>query len=314
MGLKVFIGSSGEAKKALNEVALWVENAGHTPQRWTDNERFLPGNYIFDELIDISKSVDAAILIFNEDDVINTTQGTVAQARDNVLIEYGLFAARLGVQKTIICRQGSSKIASDLQGIIYCDLSKSIAAEQKISNWLNKITSNSVSKVETTFFSNTDKRKTTLYRQYLGKDKSSWKENVLKALPTTDKATFMWPGGYFPFSKLPKDQWPKVGDEFVVGFRGDEYLLSGTTSFAGHKELKSIIEEDRRVTNRVCCGFENYKELIDFVKNSNQVGSITIHNIKKIPSKWFEDSYKEVEAKNIPSTSNLLIYKKIDEK
>lgn len=308
MGLKVFIGSSGEAKKVLNKVALWVEEAGHTPQRWTDSERFLPGNYIFDELIDISKSVDAAILIFNEDDVINTAQGTIAQARDNVLIEYGLFAARLGVQKTIICRQGSPKIASDLHGIIYCDLSKSIAAEEKISNWLNKLTANSISKVETTSLNNVANRETTLYRQYLGKDKSGWKDNVLKALPTTDKATFVWPGGYFPFGKVSKDQWPKPGDEFVVGFRGDEYLLSGTISFAGFKELESIIEEDRRVTDRVCCGFEDYKELKNFLENSNRVGSITIHNTKKIPNKWFEDSYKDVEAENI--TSSLLIYKK----
>ncbi|WP_052723544.1 nucleotide-binding protein [Paenibacillus wulumuqiensis] len=310
MGLKVFIGSSGEAKKALNDVALWVENAGHTPERWTDNERFLLGNHIFDELVDISENVDAAILIFSEDDVISTTKGMTAQARDNVLIEYGLFAAKLGMQKTIICRQENPKIPSDLNGIIYCDLGKRISAEQKISSWLNKISAKSVSEMEIMPLSNVTKEETTLYRQYLGKGKSSWKDNVLKALPTTNNATFIWPGGYFPFSKVPEDQWPKVGDEFVVGFRDDKYLLSGTISFAGLKELESIIEEDKKATNRVSCGFEDYKELRNFVENKNLVGSITIRNTTKIPSKWFEDSYKDVEAKSISSTSSLLIYKK----
>jgi hypothetical protein len=41
------------------------------------------------------------------------------QPRDNVLIEYGIFASSLGRERTIIWRSGNPKQASDLGGLVF---------------------------------------------------------------------------------------------------------------------------------------------------------------------------------------------------
>lgn len=134
--MKVFIGSSAESQKDLRTVARWIEEEGHEPVPWNKPGVFPLGTYVFESLRDIKRQVDAAILIFNEDDHVWYRRDAMKQPRDNVLTEYGLFAGELGTKKTIICRRGNPKVPSDLNGLIHCNLDKEFRAQDEIIEWL----------------------------------------------------------------------------------------------------------------------------------------------------------------------------------
>ncbi|AIQ51885.1 nucleotide-binding protein [Paenibacillus sp. FSL R7-0331] len=139
--MRVFLGSSSsqDSMRYLRNVAMLIESENVTPYPWNRTGVFPLGGYMLDTLINISKQVDAAILIFNEDDPVWYRNDIILQPKANVLIEYGIFVAALGKERTIICRKGSSVIASDLQGLIYCDLDKEYKAENEIIAWLQSI-------------------------------------------------------------------------------------------------------------------------------------------------------------------------------
>ncbi|KPV61046.1 hypothetical protein QJ48_02140 [Paenibacillus sp. A3] len=139
--MKVFIGSSLESSDELRKIAMLIEEAGYTPFPWNKAGVFLLGKYMLESLRDISMKVDAAILIFNEDDKVWYRNDYVLAPRDNVVLEYGFLLSILGKEKTIICRKGTTKIASDLSGIIYCDLNKEYRAQIELLEWLRFINS-----------------------------------------------------------------------------------------------------------------------------------------------------------------------------
>jgi hypothetical protein len=139
--MKVFLASSTEALEELHEVANWLEELGHEPVPWDLPSLFLPGDNTFFRLIEISKQIDAAVFIFSEDDIVWYRTDTVPQPRDNVLIEYGLFAGVLGQNRAIICRKGAPRSATDLYGIIVVDISegKKQGARIKVSAWMQNL-------------------------------------------------------------------------------------------------------------------------------------------------------------------------------
>jgi len=141
--MKIFIGSSSEAAKrdVMANLAYWLEDLGHAPIRWDDPGVFLPGQNVFTRLIEIGREVDAAILMFSEDDEVWYKHGPVKQPRDNVLLEYGLFSAALGPTKVIVGREGRAKNPSDLAGIVYLDLSpeKLNWARAQLKRWIISI-------------------------------------------------------------------------------------------------------------------------------------------------------------------------------
>ena len=122
--MKIFIGSSTEAIKrdVVSNLAYWIEAANHEPIRWDKPGLFL-GRYIFSRLLEIAREVDAAILVFSEDDRVWYRESLLSQPRDNVVLEYGLFAGVLGTAKVIVARESEAKNPSDLAGIIYLDMS-----------------------------------------------------------------------------------------------------------------------------------------------------------------------------------------------
>lgn len=139
--MRVFIGSSNESSEALAWVEKSIESAGHQPLRWDKKELFPLGEYTFSRLMEISKTVDAAIFIFSEDDHVWYRKESTSQPRDNVLIEYGLFAGQLGTRKAIVCVDGKPKISTDLAGIINLDIGKDNRrqARKEIKNWLQSL-------------------------------------------------------------------------------------------------------------------------------------------------------------------------------
>ncbi len=141
--MKVFIGSSTEAAKrdVMKNLAYWVEELGHTPVRWDDPGVFLPGQDLFARLVQVANEVDAAILIFSEDDQAWYRQAQVSQPRDNVLLEYGLFAGITGPSRVVVGRDGKPKNPSDLAGIISLNLApeKQSFARLQLQRWLEAI-------------------------------------------------------------------------------------------------------------------------------------------------------------------------------
>lgn len=141
--MRIFLGSSREASASglLRRVASWIEACGHTPLRWDDPGLFPAGAYTFPALRTLAQNVDGAVFVFSEDDHVWYRGDKVPQPRDNVLIEYGLFSATLGESRVAICRSGSPRAATDLQGITCIVISPTtlVRAEIEIAEWLKRL-------------------------------------------------------------------------------------------------------------------------------------------------------------------------------
>jgi predicted nucleotide-binding protein len=141
--MNIFIGSSTEATKrdAVTTLARWPEESGHTPVIWNQPGLFIPGDHIFTRLLEIGKEVDAAILVFSEDDKLWYQKELANQPRDNVLLEYGLFTGLLGRKKVIVCREGNPKNPSDLHGIVALEFSpeKPNTARTHLIRWVDSV-------------------------------------------------------------------------------------------------------------------------------------------------------------------------------
>lgn len=140
--MEVFMGSSQEAVSDMEDIGVKIENIGEKVLLWNDvGEGIFPANAnIIDGLIQITKRVDAAVFIFNEDDKYwhhNSLKESKA-VRDNVLFEYGLFCGALGKEKVCFVCKGSPKLASDLNGIKYIDgTSGNITIKKSLEDWFS---------------------------------------------------------------------------------------------------------------------------------------------------------------------------------
>jgi|GEM_PF-5102524 len=133
--MKIFIGSSKESLEVVREVSVIIESIGHCPKPW-NKDTFTPTMHVFECLENTLNSVDAAVFIFNEDDIQWYRETKVTTVRDNVLLEYGLFCGALGRSNVVICVKGEPKLASDLNGLIYIPLDKIHQAECSIIKWI----------------------------------------------------------------------------------------------------------------------------------------------------------------------------------
>jgi hypothetical protein len=141
--MRVFLGSSQEAvtRGTMGDIAVWIERFGHEPVPWNKPGLFLAGSYVFPRLLEISKEIEAALFIFAEDDQVWYRGDFTTQPRDNVLIEYGLFAGALGMNRAVLCREGKPRTPSDLTGIISIDVTnnKRSQAEVAMRAWLKSL-------------------------------------------------------------------------------------------------------------------------------------------------------------------------------
>lgn len=109
--------------------------------RWDDHGVFPAGINTFAALRRIARRVDGAIFIFSEDDETWYRGAKTAQARDNVLFEYGLFSAALGEGHVIICRSGNPRTPTDILGISFVEVGDftMTRAEAEIFDWLREL-------------------------------------------------------------------------------------------------------------------------------------------------------------------------------
>jgi hypothetical protein len=139
--MRIFLGSSSECMDELRLIESWLQSAGAETLPWDKPGLFMPGNNTFQTLVEITTYVDAAVFIFGDEDKVWYRGDALSQPRDNVLIEYGLFAGALGAKRAIICEKPSTKTATDLNGITTVRLNKNNDASNRITvtHWVEKL-------------------------------------------------------------------------------------------------------------------------------------------------------------------------------
>src|SRR3954465_5678789 len=96
---RIFVASSQESQK-LAERLVRELNGDLLPVPWW--RAFSLGEYTFEALARQSRTVDGAIILAAKDDRVWYRGQHAGRPRDNVIFEFGLFASRLGLRRTII--------------------------------------------------------------------------------------------------------------------------------------------------------------------------------------------------------------------
>ncbi len=110
----VFIGSSYEALPIVNRLVGFL-GSDFDVSPW--NQSFPPGEYTLTALLQQVERTDAAIFIFAKDDQVTIRGEPGHSARGNVLLEYGLFVARLGRERVLILEEDGVNLPSDIFGM-----------------------------------------------------------------------------------------------------------------------------------------------------------------------------------------------------
>ena len=84
--------------------------------RW-DQSVFEPGGYTLDSLIATAASVDFAVLVATPDDTTVSRGEATPSARDNIVLEFGLFVGALGRTRTYLLSTGELKLPTDVLGL-----------------------------------------------------------------------------------------------------------------------------------------------------------------------------------------------------
>jgi hypothetical protein len=143
--MKVFIGSTTEKKSEMEEIALWIEDAGYEPVPWNKPGLFPAGKFTFQTLNALKDQVQAAVFIFGGEDETWYRGDLTNTPRDNVLIEYGLFVGSLEPSRVAICKTPNTRIGTDLLGLTYISLSdeSKIRSQRELQLWLNGVATSS---------------------------------------------------------------------------------------------------------------------------------------------------------------------------
>lgn len=138
--MEIFIGSSRQSLETVRRVGSWLQSEGHQPLSWDQPGLFPVGEYTWDSLDTICRRVGAAVFVFGEDDRVWYRADGARQPRDNVLIEYGLFAGVLGRRKVGVCKVGSPRVPVDLAGLTVVDMNlPARQAKAQVAHWLRRM-------------------------------------------------------------------------------------------------------------------------------------------------------------------------------
>jgi hypothetical protein len=118
---RIFLGSSGRQEKLLQALTRGLEDVAHVDP-WTTS--FNPGTTTLERLLELTREVDFAALVFARDDWTTHSPpesgpagSGQASPRDNVVFEAGLFGGALGMRRTFLLHASGSKLPSDLLGL-----------------------------------------------------------------------------------------------------------------------------------------------------------------------------------------------------
>jgi predicted nucleotide-binding protein len=114
---KTFVGSSTEGLHVAKAIESNLSEVTDV-MVWTDGV-FLPGRTFVETLEKLLEEVDYAILVATPDDLLVMREVENFSMRDNVLLELGLFMAKLGRRRTYLVTPKSKpiRIPTDLLGV-----------------------------------------------------------------------------------------------------------------------------------------------------------------------------------------------------
>ena len=115
---RLFIGSSSEAQELARKLHTHLEDVAE-PTIWSQGIFHLNDNTL-ESLIKATDNFDFAVFIFSKDDVLRLRNNEYQAARDNVILEFGLFIGSIGRDRTyyLIPKDSSDfRIPTDLAGI-----------------------------------------------------------------------------------------------------------------------------------------------------------------------------------------------------
>lgn len=136
---RIFIGSSKESVKIAEKVKSLLDGE-YVCQLWCDNF-FDLGQCTYHELLKKSLSFDYAIFIGGKDDYVRRESDRTHKyaARDNVYLEFGLYAGILTYARCFFLIQEGCQIASDLLGVNVVFFDKMQDLSKKILTITEKI-------------------------------------------------------------------------------------------------------------------------------------------------------------------------------
>lgn len=119
MKKKLFIGSSKESIKIAEQVKAylvkecseWLEVS-----MWNENGIFELNKSTLDNLKDFSRRYDYGVFIADADDKLWFRRKEYRVARDNVMLELGMFIGALGLNRAFVLANNKIKLPSDMDG------------------------------------------------------------------------------------------------------------------------------------------------------------------------------------------------------
>lgn len=112
---RIFLGSSSEGLEVARNLQVEIGDLCEF-ERW-DHNVFEPSGYTLDSLLSIAASVDFAVLVATPDDTTVSRGVEKPSARDNIVLEFGLFAGALGRNRTYLLATGDLKLPTDVLGL-----------------------------------------------------------------------------------------------------------------------------------------------------------------------------------------------------
>lgn len=114
----IFLGSSNEQSAVTDALHASLVALDHDPRHWKRDRVFKPSTYTMHGLDALARTADLAVLVLHPDDSAVTRGRRRPVPRDNLLLEFGLFAGAIGLRRTIGLRpRGSVSLPSDLIGL-----------------------------------------------------------------------------------------------------------------------------------------------------------------------------------------------------
>jgi hypothetical protein len=112
---RLFLGSSSEGREVARNLQAEVGDVVEVV-RW-DHNVFEPSGYALDSLLAAARTVDFAVLVATPDDTTASRGETEPSPRDNVVLEFGLFAGVLGRERTYLLATGPLRLPTDVLGL-----------------------------------------------------------------------------------------------------------------------------------------------------------------------------------------------------
>jgi len=115
----IFIGSSAEGRDIAHALSAALTHEGCEPTVW-DQGVFGASTYTLPSLIQQARRADFAVLIATPDDMAESRGIQDTVARDNVILEFGLFAGAIGLERVYILPTANHiRFPSDIAGLTF---------------------------------------------------------------------------------------------------------------------------------------------------------------------------------------------------